>query len=134
MRKVEELFKKPLISEFLRFISVGVLNTAINYLVYLFFLKILSLNYLFSGVVGFLSGAVTGFYLNRNWTFKSSVNIMSGSLKYLLIQIVNLGAHSLAQYISHTQLGVSEEISQFAGIIVTTFLNFILIRYFVFRK
>ena len=88
--------------EFGKFIMVGVLNTVINYGVFILLFIAFNLIYFVAGAIGFLSGAVSGFFLNRLWTFKSKVPIAEGFIKYFIIQLFCLGIHIA------TQIGVTE--------------------------
>jgi len=120
--------------EFGKFIMVGVLNTVINYGVFILLFIAFNLIYFVAGAIGFLSGSVSGFFLNRLWTFKSKIPIARGFLKYLFIQLFCLGAHIITQISVTKILGVPEIYSQLAGIMLTTFLNFFISRAIVFKK
>ena len=60
---------------FLIFCSIGAFNTLVNYGVFLFSLHYVGLQFSIAGMIGFLSGAITGFILNRKLTFNSSISI-----------------------------------------------------------
>jgi putative flippase GtrA len=119
--------------EFGKFVIVGILNTTINYGVFVLLFSTLNFLYFVAGAFGFVSGAVPGFFLNRLWTFKSDVPIAAGFLKYFIIQLFCLGAHITTQICVTEILGVPEIFSQLAGITVTTFLNFFISRAIVFN-
>ena len=127
-------FSKIINQEFGKFIMVGVLNTVINYGVFILLFIAFNLIYFVAGAIGFLSGSVSGFFLNRLWTFKSKIPIARGFLKYLFIQLFCLGAHIITQISVTKILGVPEIYSQLAGIMLTTFLNFFISRAIVFKK
>jgi len=120
--------------EFGKFIMVGVLNTVINYGVFILLFIAFNLIYFVAGAIGFLSGAVSGFFLNRLWTFKSKVPIAEGFIKYFIIQLFCLGIHIATQIGVTELLGVPEIFSQLAGIAITTFMNFFISRAIVFKK
>ena len=120
--------------EFGKFIMVGVLNTVINYGVFILLFIAFNLIYFVAGAIGFLSGSVSGFFLNRLWTFKSNVPIAAGFLKYFIIQLFCLGAHIATQIGVTEILGVPEIFSQLAGITVTTFMNYFFSRSIVFNR
>jgi putative flippase GtrA len=122
------------IREFLQFVIVGVINTLLNYAVFLLLFKETSVHYLVAGASGFFSGAGLGYILNRAWTFQSKVPALTGAFKYLLVQCVCLGAHLAAQSSVIHLFAVPVVWSQLAGIVVTTFLNFFLSRKWVFTK
>ena len=112
---------------------VGIINTVINYGVYILLFITYKVFYFVAGAIGFLSGAVSGFFLNRLWTFKSNVPIKAGFLKYFMIQLFCLGAHITTQISVTEIIGVPAIFSQLVGITVTTFLNYFMIRAIVFK-
>ena len=118
---------------FVRFCLVGVVNTTINYAVYLLLWAGLGVPYLVAGPVGFLSGAVTGFFLNRGWTFRSRIATGEGVVRYLAVQLVNLASHWSTQWFAGEIVGIPKGWTQLAGIGVSLFVNFFLLRLFVFR-
>jgi len=125
---------QKILQEFSKFIVVGVINTACNYGLFILLLAGFKVNYLISGALGFSFGAIIGFTLNRKWTFKSDICYKKGIIKYLSIQIFCLGLHLATQIIVTNIFNIPESLSQLAGIVVTTFVNFILIRYLIFKK
>ena len=134
MTKRLVFFSKIINQEFGKFIMVGVLNTVINYGVFILLFIAFNLIYFVAGAIGFLSGSVSGFFLNRLWTFKSNVPIKAGFLKYFIIQLFCLGVHIATQIGVTEILGVPEIFSQLAGITVTTFMNYFISRALVFNK
>ncbi len=120
--------------QFLRFITIGVINTLLNYIVYLFMLEIVDIYYLFAGISGFIVGAISAFFLNRAWSFKNNICIKAGLSLYMVVQIFCLFIHVLIQYGVTEIFVLRAEYSQFPSIVVTTFINFFLIRKFVFVK
>ena len=119
---------------FIRFCIVGILNTSVNYLVFLIFFRLLDIPYLLAGITGFLSGAVTGFFLNRSWTFQANhLRIGSGLLRYFLVQIVSLLGHTLTLYILTEYFYIIAELSQLFAIATSTLINFFLSRKYVFH-
>ena len=119
---------------FARFCLVGLLNTAINYGVYLLLLLGLGVSYLIAGPIGFLSGAITGFFLNRGWTFRSTISTGLGMTRYLAVQLVSLACHWAVQWFAGEMIGVPKAWTQLAGIGVSMFVNFFLLRFFVFNN
>jgi len=119
--------------KFIRFLIVGVFNTSINFSIFSLLLIYFKFVYFIAGAIGFFSGAISGFILNKFWTFKSSVSIKTGLLKYLLVQLLCLVAHISTQIGVTEFVGVPELFSQIFGIFITTFMNFYLINKLVFK-
>ena len=118
---------------FVRFCLVGVVNTAINYGVYLLLMVGLGVPYLIAGPIGFLSGGITGFFFNRDWTFRSTISTGHGMSRYLAAQLISLASHWAAQWFAGEIVGVPKAWTQLVGIIVSMFVNFLLLRFYVFN-
>ncbi|MDP4268451.1 MAG: GtrA family protein [Bacteroidota bacterium] len=131
---MKKIIKKYVSDKFLRFVIVGSINTILNYGIFFACLKFLLIDYRIAGVFGFLSGAVSGFLLNRKWTFKSNVRLSSGSLKYFLVQLFCLCIHTCTIIVATEIFKVPQVFSQLVGICITTFINYELIRKFVFPE
>ena len=115
------------------FCLVGFINTAVNYCVFILFLKYFNFPIFGSGAVGYLSGAILGFILNRKFSFRSAVPISTGISTYLIIQFLCLLLHFSIQFFCVNTLRVPDAWSQLPGIIVTTFLNYKLVKDHVFK-
>ena len=119
--------------QFVRFCLVGALNTTINFGVYSILLHVAGLWYLLAGAIGFLSGAFSGFFLNRAWTFnRADLPTQATLIRYLAVQLFSLACHTTTQFLVTTQMGVSDTWSQLYGIGVSTIVNFLASRRFVF--
>lgn len=118
--------------EFLRFCMVGVCNTLLNYGVFFLLFKIVGMYYLLSGALGFLAGAVLGFFLNRAFTFETQVADYQ-LLIYVLINVLSLAVNVCIQGIVVNYFYFPEILSQCAGIVVTTFLNYFLLKKIIFK-
>ena len=127
------LMFKPFTS-FLIFCYIGVFNTLINYSIFMYLISYMGLNYLYAGACGFVSGAVSGFFLNRKFTFKNSIKIFPGLSAYLFLQSGCLVLNSCIQFIVVEYFLVSPRLSQLPAITVTLFLNYIISKKFIFLK
>lgn len=121
-------------NQFFRFIAVGLLNTALNYSVYLFLIIKARISYTSAGAIGFMSGAVIGYLMNRTWTFKSNISLAYSGINYFCVQLFCLAVHMIVQNWAVVFLSIPQIYSQFVGIVITTFLNFTLSKVFVFRE
>ena len=119
--------------EFMRFCTVGLGNTIINYVIYIVLLKFFNFHYLLAGAIAYLTSAIFGFLVNRKWTFKTKVSL-AHVFTYLLVNSFSMMINALVQWITVKHLHMAMEFSQLYGIIVTTFINYFMIRTFVFKK
>jgi len=119
--------------QFIQFCFVGVLNLVVNYSIFLLLLSQQIMPVMMAGAIGFFSGAISGFFLNRSWTFAgTSVGIVAGMNGYMLVQILSFAAHTSVQKVALI-LGSAPEFSQIFGIMVSTIVNFTLIKWLVFK-
>lgn len=81
-------------SQFSRFLLVGSSTVLIDFFVYRTLL--LSMPTLFAKSIGFLSGAVYAFQLNRLWTFQAGKANFSQAIKFSLVYGANLGVNVTA--------------------------------------
>ena len=121
--------------QFVKFCLVGIVNTAVNYSMFLVLYRINEIPYVAAATAGFMLGAFSGFFLNRSWTFRAhELAAGKGLLMYLAAQVLSLGGH-MATLLSCTELlGAAPELSNVLGICVSTFINFSLSKFFVFGK
>ncbi len=118
-------------NSFIKFCLIGLFNTGLNYLVF-YLLISMKFNPLLAGSMGFLSGAVTGFILNRRYTFASDISFFLGFKKYFILQLVCLSVHFCVQFFFLYVLLFPKLFSQIPGIFFTSLLNYFLSRKYVF--
>ena len=121
------------IEEFKSFFVIGICSTTINYLVFLILFKLINLNYLFAGLLGFMTGAFISYYFNKNITFKSSVPLRYGLIKFIPTQMFSYLIHFSSQYSSVFFFDISEILSQLIGIFFSMLINFTLLKKVVFN-
>ncbi|MFC1504637.1 GtrA family protein [Spirochaetota bacterium] len=141
-KKARHVVTSALFKQSYRFIIVGVLSTIVNFSINLLFLKISGLPEI-SSAIGYVSGVFIGYPLNRIWSFESSGNKMPETLKYFLIYLITFFVNSILAKISFTMFTTHAGflssraiawIYYIPVIAVTTILNFIGCKFFVFKK
>ena len=71
---------------FLKFAFIGFFATILNYTIFLFLLQVIGFYYLISSAIGYISGVILGFFLNRRYTFNSKVKRYTiDALKYFVL-------------------------------------------------
>lgn len=123
---------REILGQIKRFIIVGLLSAVVNYGFFLICFDGFNLHYALASTLGYISGLVFGYFFNRSWTFsagKRSVLHSYGAtyLSSLLISIVFL------RLLVDTG-GIAPTIGNVLAIGLSTILNFIGCRYFVFRE
>ncbi|RDU36889.1 GtrA family protein [Neobacillus piezotolerans] len=127
-------------NSFVRFALVGVANTAAGLLIMLTLLNISGASYWLSTFIGNAAGAAISYFLNRAFTFKSSVRFSEGAPKFAAVilvcyfasywasrQLIGLGAADFLPAIYHDDAAV------LAGSVLYTISNYFGQKKYVFR-
>ena len=112
-------------SDFSRFLFVGSINTVVTYLVYLFFLSLMSYQLAYSFT--YLLGIYFSYYLNCRLVFHESPR-WSSVIQYPLVYAVQYMLGFLLLYGLVALLGVSESVAPLIVIAATVPVTFLLSR------
>ncbi|HHW9542964.1 TPA: flippase GtxA [Staphylococcus aureus] len=112
-------------AEILKFIIVGGINTLNYYVVYLFLLKLLHIEYMISHITGFIVAFVISYYLNCYFVYKVKPTWRK-FISFPITQIVNVSLQTVLLYVFVSWLNLPAEIAPFAGLIITIPITFIL--------
>lgn len=151
LKKIYKLFgknfnekKANVFLQFIRFGIVGLSNTLISYLTYLFvllFLKqinyFIGFDYIVSQGIAFFIGVIWSFLLNNKFVFgnKENKNLLITFLKVLIsYSFTGLFLNSLLLYFWVQILDVSEFIAPIINLLVSVPLNFILNKNWAFKS
>lgn len=118
-----------------RFSIVGVVSTIVNYGGFAFLYKIIGLYYLLSSITGYMAGVLTGYFLNKNWTFVAQVDKeKSYLLGYVVVYVVSLIASQLLLLFLVEKILMDPLISNIFAIALSTIMNFSGTNFLIFRK
>ena len=118
-----------------RFLVVGLTSTALNYIVAMVLFYALNIWITLSTIIGYLAGLSIGFYLNKTWTFEdTSKNIFKLILKYFFVYGISLFCAVLTVNITIIIFNLPEYIAVIMSIIVSTILNYLGLRNWVFSE
>ena len=120
--------EKERIHEIIKFILVGGINTFNYYVVYLFLLKLIDINYLVSHISGFVVSFIVSYYLNCYFVYKVKPTWRK-FIQFPLTQVVNMGMQTILLYIFVQWFHISSVIAPFAGLIITIPITFVLSKY-----
>jgi putative flippase GtrA len=120
-------------SKLLKFALVGLAGTALDFAVFfLFFLVGMAPSV--SRAMGYSVGTLWAFFLNRRWVFNSTGNLarlLPFILTYLVSGLAAVLIQSLGPTDSNDKAGVFLAFG--VSVVVGAFINFLSLRYFVFR-
>jgi putative flippase GtrA len=116
--------------QFVRFLVVGVSNTAITLLAYAGAIHI-GVRYLPAGAGAYLLGGVNGFALNRAWTFSHRGRVGQAAVRYAAVTAIGV-VLDLALLRAAIAVGVSHAAGEVAAVAPVTLLTFVLNRAWAF--
>jgi len=124
--------------QFVKFGIVGASGFVVNFVIFTLLQKFdpdhaLPVHYYVLYSIGFLSGGVSNYFLNRMWTFRSSAHAGRQGAQFLTVSLIALAVGLLVSYLVQPYLGHGHKtwfISVCAGIVVNFFVN----KYWTFRE
>jgi len=122
------------VKQLLRFAVVGVLNTAVGYLVIFACMYLLGMAPVPSNIVGYACGLVTSYTLNRSFTFRSDADKKREIVRFVTIFLIAYLANVGALVLLTEYAGVHKGWSQLIAGAVYTGLFFLLSKYYVFAE
>lgn len=129
---------RKIAEQFVKFGLVGVMNTAISTGIYFIFIFFDEKLYLVGHIVGFLVSVLNAYYFNSKFVFKTDIASFKGHLKALLKTYVSYGFTFLLStallWIFVDKCEISPKIAPFLNLAVTTPLNFLMNKFWSFRK
>tara|TARA_A100001015_G_scaffold292449_1_gene367803 strand:- start:714 stop:1130 length:417 start_codon:yes stop_codon:yes gene_type:complete len=132
--KLKTQLNQQSIRAFIKFCMVGAGSTLLSYTVFYVLYSKCAVYYLLSSVIGYVSGLIFGYFLNKLWTFNVKKNSILLAVKYVLIYMVSLGLSMLLLYVLVEYAKINPLLSNVFVIMVSTFTNFFGVKLFVFKK
>ena len=130
------IFNSSIKTETFLFVIIGIIAVLIDTCSYLFLFYLTgSVN--LSKFVSFIMGAVFSYYGNKNITFNVKAKKFTPvyfSLVYSISLGLNIFSNSFSLYLFQNKETISILISFFIATIISAFFNFIMMKFFVFKK
>ena len=113
----------------------SIASTIVDFTVLVILTEFFAVYYVHSKGIAAICGAVIGFFLGRNWAFRSqSGSLKYQSFKYILVSAVSWFLNVKGIYLLTEHYNLHYFVSNvIVAIIVAVFFNFIMYRYFVFK-
>ena len=122
-----------LIREAGKFLSVGVLNTAIGLLIIYAAKWFLHLGDVAANACGYSVGLLLSFFLNSRWTFAYSGPQLRALTQFLLVTLVAYAVNLLTVVVAINYFGLNSYVAQAIGVPPYTVISFFLSKYLVFH-
>lgn len=128
-------------STFIRFLMVGIANTAVGLTAIYLFLHLAGLSYWIASFLGNSVGACVSFVLNRNFTFRSQGSVKESMLRFIVVIFAcylaafNLGRNVVDFLLSNSDFlstGLKTDIAVLISTGLYTVLNYFCQKLFVF--
>lgn len=128
--------------DFIKFLCVGLLNTAVGVSVTFVILNLIGWNYWISTFMGNSIGAVVSYFLNKHFTFKSKVSNKEAMWKFAsAILLCYLVSYSVSYILFQYMIGkliynhvIHTNLTALVGAGMYTLLNYFAQKYFVFKR
>ena len=120
---------------FFKYNVVAIIATAVDFVVLVSLTEVLHFWYLFSAFLGAFTGGITGFILERNWTFmKRDGKLSIQAIKYLLVWAISIFLNVTGIFLFVEYMGCQYIISKIiVAIIIGIGFNFLTHKYFVYK-
>ncbi len=132
--KLREFLNLKSITQLRRFIITGIIATIISYTTFLICLHVFSIHYILANIITFCIGTSFGYNCNKRWSFGGEHHKSSHIVEYLAVYLTSLGVSIIILKITVDIMGIIPEIAFFISLCVTTCINFLGIKFFVFKK
>lgn len=114
-------------NEYIKFIVVGVLNTAHYYAWYVLFYSVVGLPYLVSHIVATIISMIGSYFMNVYFTYREKPSWKS-FLLFPLTQITNIAIQTICMYVFVDWLHLSPYFAPIATVIISVPITFVVTR------
>lgn len=114
------------------FLLVGSASTLLSYSIFLIALRLFGLHYLIANACGFILSISFNYYCNKRWTFDSKGS--NHFWRYFCFYVFSLTLSSILLKIIVEYGAVIPEIANILTIVIMTVVNFIVVKFFIFKK
>lgn len=130
MKEINQNFK-----QLIKYGAVGVLNTAVDFLVYQL-LTFIGMNYAVAQCISYSCGILNSYLFNSRWTFKEDAKREKNEfVSFVVVNIISLGLSVLLLKVCYDVLGIESDLVSKAIVTpVVMVINFIGTKLLVFKK
>ena len=101
---MENLFKRRVLRQFVKFGMVGASSTAIDWGTF-FILEKFSIYYLLAKIIAFLLAVINSYIWNRKWTFRSKdIDKTKEFIRFLITSAIGLSVNTFIFYLAVSKL------------------------------
>lgn len=121
--------------QFLKFGLVGVLNTGVQFVVFIALFRWLQVPMLVASGLGYAAGIVNSYFINRVWTFQVKERRQAGEfLSFVAVNLVAMAANLGTLKLAVARGGMVPEVAQVVAIGASLVVNFAGNKWWTFRR
>jgi putative flippase GtrA len=120
--------------EFMTFAGVGVIATVIHYLVLVLMVSALGFPPTISAAIGYLAGAVTSYWINYKFTFRSTRRHLGAAARFAAVAATGLFLNTIIVKLGTEDIGLHYLVSQAIATVTVLFYNYIVNRLWTYRE
>lgn len=128
---IKKLFYKY--ERFIKFAIVGFGNLFVSLVTY-YLLVFFSINYQIANIGGFVTGSLNGYIWNKLWVFKENKQNTTSIVKFYLTYLATWILSAILLYVWVELMSISDKIAPIINVCVTTPINYLFNKYWVFIK
>jgi len=127
--------KRKAIHQLIKFVLVGTSGTIIDFSIYFVATRFLHLFYLLAKILSFLLAVFNNYLWNRLWTFRSlDKNKLWEFARFGSTSLIGLGLNTLIMYIFVEKVKMYDITAWIVATLFVFFWNFIISKFWVFKK
>lgn len=126
-----------LVTQAAKFLSVGVLNTLVDWGVYFLLTRLIPFFLSQPGVakaISYSAGILNSYLFNRNWTFRSQASARITLIPFVLANLIGLVLNAGVMQVCRVWLGLPELLSLALATAATLAWNFMISKFLIFKK
>lgn len=123
----------PNIRQFVKFVLVGIMTTAINFAIFALLLAN-GVHYLPAATVAFVIATLNSYTFNRTWTFRAGAHRMSWLAKFMAVQLIGLSINLAVLAGLVEWFGIPELLAQLLANCCVVVTNFVGNKFWTFQK
>ena len=117
------------------YVVFGILTTLVNIIVYLFFAKVLNVNYIYSNIIAWILSVLFAYITNRIWVFESlSKNIIKEISLFFGGRLFSGVLDTALMFVFIDLLMLGDLFSKIIIQIIVVIINYLLSKFIVFKK
>ncbi|MCP4078538.1 MAG: GtrA family protein [Gammaproteobacteria bacterium] len=123
-----------MLTQLIKFSTVGFLNTAIHYAVFFYLYSFLGVYHLLASTAGFCFAVTNSYFVNKHWTFGYKNGYQSHQFyKFLIVNLISLMINLTGMLLLVDSFLLDPLLAQLVMIVITLVVNFIGTKFWSFR-